>query len=109
MAMPESLAHSVPNGGNTCDFCNTPPVFKAYRCGNFELKGIPVFTQSEGIWMTCERCSEFVDAKRWSRLAERSFQKFMTHHSVPRHNAISVRIHFADMARLFAVHKHSKN
>ena len=105
--MPEPLAHLVPNGGNTCDFCNTTPVFKTYRCEKFELKGVHVFNNSEGMWTACRNCSEFVDAGEWASLAERAFQNFMKHHAVPRHSAVSVRIQFSDVVRLFAAHKQS--
>ena len=34
---------------------------------------------------------------RWPSLAERAFQKVMKHHSIPRVDAISVRVQFADL------------
>lgn len=98
-------ASLVPMGGNACDFCNTCPAVKFYPCCNFELNGFPVFRNGNGAFAACEKCSEFVDAGKWASLAERSFQKFMQHHSVPRINAIAVRVQFADLVRLFAAHK----
>lgn len=95
----------VPQGGNACDFCDTCPAIRLYRCNNFELNGFPVFSNGSGVWATCRKCAEFIDEGRWSNLAERAFQKFVKHHSVPRINAISVRIQFADMVRLFAAHR----
>jgi hypothetical protein len=52
-----------------------------------------------------DHCAEFIDTERWSRLAERAFQKFMKRHSVPRNSAIGVRVQFADLVREFAAHK----
>ena len=99
-------ASLVPMGGNACDFCNTCPAVNVYPCENFELNGLPVFRNGSGAWAACQRCSEFVDGGKWPSLAERAFQKFMKHHySVPRHNAIPVRVQFADLVRLFVAHK----
>jgi hypothetical protein len=98
-------ASLVPMGGNACDFCNKCPAVKVYPCGNFELHGLPVFTNGTGAFAACERCAAFIAADKWSSLAERAFQKFMKHHSVPRHSAIAVRVQFADLVRLFTVHR----
>lgn len=100
-------ASVVPMGGNACDFCNTRPALKFYPCNNFALNSLPVFRSGNGAWAACQKCSEFVDAAQWSSLAERSFQKFMKHHAVPRHSAIAVRIQFSDLVRLFATHMQS--
>jgi hypothetical protein len=97
----------VPMGGNACDFCNTCPAVMVYPCANFELNGLPVFRKGNGAFAACEKCSEFVNAERWSSLAERAFQKFMRHHSVPRVDAIGVRVQFADLVRLFEAHRRS--
>jgi hypothetical protein len=99
------FAHSVTAGGNTCDFCTCIPVFKLYRCKTFELRGTPVFNKSEGLWAACWKCSEFVDAEKWSAVTEHAFQVFMKKHGVPRHEAIEVRVQFAEMVRLFTAHK----
>jgi Zn-finger protein len=98
-------ASLVPSGGNACDFCNTCPAITFYPCNNFLLNGQPVFRNGNGAWAACHKCSEFIDTGRWSSLAERSFQKFMKHHAVPRHSATSVRIQFADVVRLFAANR----
>lgn len=102
-------ASVVPQGGNACDFCNACPAVKVYPCGNFELNGLPVFRNGNGAFAACQNCSEFIDAEKWAILAELSFQKFMQHHSVPRINAIAVRVQFADLVHLFAAHKRSEN
>lgn len=98
-------ASLVPIGGNACDFCNQCPAARLYPCGNFELNGLSVFTNGRGAFAACEHCAAFINAERWSSLAERAFQKFMKHHAVPRHSTIAVRIQFADLVRLFAAHK----
>lgn len=102
-------ASLVPMGGNACDFCNMCPSVKVYPCGNFELHGLTVFKNGSGAFAACEHCAAFIDAERRSSLAERGFQKFMKHHSVPRVNAIAVRVQFADLVRLFAAHRQSEN
>lgn len=89
-------ASLVPAGGNACDFCNQCPAVKLYSCGNFELHSLPVFRNGDGAFAACEQCAAFIDMEKWSSLAERVFQKFMKHHSVPRGNAIAVRVQFAD-------------
>ena len=80
------LASLAPMGGNACDFCNTCPAVRLYECWNFELNGLPVFRNGNGAFAACEKCSDLIDAERWSSLAERAFQKFMKHHAVPRHS-----------------------
>lgn len=102
-------ASLVPIGGNACDFCNSCPAVKIYPCGNFELHGLMVFRNGNGGFAACQHCAEFIDADKWSNLAERAFQKFMKHHSVPRHSAIQVRVQFADLVRLFAANKRCGN
>lgn len=101
-------ASVVPQGGTACDFCNTCPAVQVYPCGNFELHGLPVFRNGDGAFAACEHCADFIDAELWSSLAERAFQKFMKHHSVPRVNAIAVRVQFADLLRLFAANKRNE-
>lgn len=98
-------ASLVPQGGNACDFCNTCPAVKLYSCGNFELHGLPVFRNGSGAFAACEHCAAFIDTEKWSSLAERAFQKFMKHHSVPRVNTIEVRVQFADLVGLFVANK----
>jgi hypothetical protein len=102
-------ASLVPVGGNACDFCNHCPAVKIYPCGNFELHGLTVFRNGNGAFAACEQCAAFIDAEKWSSLAERAFQKFMKHHSVPRHSVIEVRVQFADLVRLFASHRKSES
>jgi hypothetical protein len=41
----------VPCGGDHCDFCGTPPVFKLYGCLNFAPKGNPVFVSGVARWI----------------------------------------------------------
>src|SRR5438045_115397 len=88
-------ASLVPMGGNACDFCNECPAVNSYPCGNFALNGLPVFRKESGAWAACQKCSEFINAERWASLSERAFQKFMRQHSVPRVDAIAVRVQFA--------------
>jgi hypothetical protein len=101
-----SFAHVVTAGGNTCDFCTCIPVHRVYRCKKFELRGIPVFKKNEGLWAACWKCSQFVDAEKWPALTEHAFQVFMKKHRVARHEAIEVRVQFAEIVRLFAANKH---
>ena len=65
-------AHRVPQGGDACDFCNTSPAFKGYQCENFEFSGLPLFRSGSGMWAACRKCSELVDAEKWSSLADRA-------------------------------------
>jgi hypothetical protein len=53
----------VPRGGDYCDFCCTPPVFKFYRCVNFSANGNPVFASglAVGSWAACRTYAELVD------------------------------------------------
>ena len=102
---PMPFAHVVTAGGNTCDFCTCIAVFKAYPCKTFKVRGIPVFHTSEGLWAACWKCAEFVDAEKWPDLTERAFQLFMQKHAVPRHDALEVKMQFADMVKLFSLHK----
>jgi hypothetical protein len=95
-------------GGNACDFCNTCPAERFYRCNNFELNGLPLFRNGPGNRAACLKCADLVDTERWARLSERAFQKFMKHHAVPRHSAVVVRLQFADVVRLFAIHRLSE-
>jgi hypothetical protein len=69
----------VPRGGDHCDFCCTPPVFKVYRCANFSSKGNPVFVSglAVGSWATCRKCAELVDRGKWSDLTDRALRKFV--------------------------------
>ena len=69
------------------------------------MNGCLVFRNGPGVFGACPKCAELIDAGRWSSLAERAFQKFMKHHSVPRVNAISMRLQFADLVRLVAANK----
>jgi hypothetical protein len=103
------FAHVVTAGGNTCDFCTCVPVHKLYRCKNFELRGVPVFQKNEGVWAACWKCSELVDAAKWTELSEHAFQVFMKKHRVPRHEAFAARAQFTEMVRMFAVNKLNEN
>jgi hypothetical protein len=98
------FAQVFPAGGNACDFCASTLIHKTYRVRNFELKHIPVFGSDEGTWSTCKNCGELVDAEKWSALTERSFQKFMSRHGVPRHSAPSIRARFEEMVKRFSEH-----
>jgi hypothetical protein len=98
-------AHIVPTGGDACDFCNTSPAFKGYQCENFEFSGFPVFKNGSGMWTTCRRCSELVDAEKWSTLAERAVIKFVKRRAVPRHEVPALWAQFTEIVRLFVEHK----
>jgi hypothetical protein len=98
-------ASLVPLGGNACDFCNTCPAITLFPCGNFSLNSLPVFGKQVGSFAACQKCAELVDANEWSALTERSFQKFMRHHSVARHSTLEVRMQFAHMIKMFAAHR----
>jgi hypothetical protein len=96
----------VPLGGNYCDFCCTPPVFKMYRCANFAVKGKPVFTSgvAVGSWAACRKCAELVDAGRWNDLTDRAVRKFLKRHRVARAEVSAVREQLAEISRLFGRH-----
>lgn len=98
-------AHIVPTGSDACDFCNTSPAFKGYQCENFEFSGFPIFKNGSGMWTTCRRCSELVDAEKWSTLAERAVRKFVKRHTVPRHEVPVLWAQFTEIVRLFAEHR----
>jgi hypothetical protein len=68
-----------------------------------------VFRNGSGAFAACEHRAVFIDAEKWASLGERAFQKFMKHHSVPRHSTIAVRVQFADLVRLFAEHEKGDN
>jgi hypothetical protein len=96
----------VPCGGDHCDFCGTPPVFKLYRCLNFAPKGNPVFVSgvAVGSWATCRQCAELVDAGRWNDLTDRAVRKFLKRHRVARAEVSAVREQLAEISRLFGRH-----
>jgi hypothetical protein len=96
----------VPSGGDHCDFCCTPPVFKVYRCGNFSANGSPVFSvgSAVGSWAACRKCAELVDAGKWNGLTDRSLRKFVNRHDVARHEIALARLQLAEITRLFAKH-----
>ena len=96
----------VPRGGDHCDFCGTPPVFKLYRCFNFAPNGKPVFVSgvAVGSWATCRRCAELVDKSRWNDLTDRAVRKFLKRHRVTRAEVGAVREQLAEVSRLFASH-----
>lgn len=95
----------VPTGGDACDFCNTSPAFKGYQCDNFAVGGLPVFTNGSGMWTTCRKCSELVDAEKWSALADRAVRKFIKRRTVPRHEVPVLWAQFTEIVRLFAEHR----
>lgn len=99
-----SLAHLVAAGGSTCDFCSSIPIVKHFPCKNFEWRSGWVFGADNGWWGCCERCSQYVEAKRWPALIERSFQKFIEKHAVARHDAPIVRLQFTELVKLFSKH-----
>ena len=95
----------VPQGGDAWDFCNTSPAFKGRQCDNFEISGFPVFKNTFGMWTTCLKCSELVDAKRWSTLAERAVRQVIKRHGVSSHQVAVLRSQFTEIVRLFALHR----
>ncbi len=101
----------VPLGGNTCDFCQTSPVFTAYACSNFLVKGIPVFTSglAVGSWAACRKCAELVEGEKWNDLTERAYRKFAKRHGTARHRMLSVRMQFAEVSRSFSEHRVRKS
>jgi hypothetical protein len=98
-------AHRGPQGGDACDFCNTSPAFKGYQCDNFELGGFPVFKSGSGMWAACRRCSELVEAEKWSSLADRAAEEFVKRHTVPRYEVPLLRVQFTEIIRLFEQHR----
>jgi len=94
----------VPRGGEHCDFCGTPPVFKLYRCLNFAPKGNPVFVSgvAVGSWATCRRCAELVDAGKWNDLTDRAVRKFLKSHRVARAEVSAVREQLAEISDCLA-------
>jgi len=101
----------VPRGGNTCDFCQTSPVFTAYACSNFLVNGNPVFPSglAVGSWAACRKCTELVDAEKWNDLTERAYRKFAKRHGAARHQMLAVRIQFAEVSRSFSEHRVRKS
>src|SRR5258707_12842134 len=93
-----SIPCIVPLGGNTCDLCQTSPVFTAYACSNFLVNGNPVFPSglAVGSWAACRKCSELVDREKWNDLTERAYRKFAKRHGAARHQMLAVRIQFAE-------------
>jgi hypothetical protein len=96
----------VPLGGNYCDFCCAPPVFKVYQCINFSSKGKAVFARgvAVGSWAACRKCAELVDQRKWVGLTDRAVRKFLRRHRVPREEVAAVRVQLAEISRLFAEH-----
>jgi hypothetical protein len=103
--MSRPLYAKVPQGGDACDFCNTSPAFKGYQCENFEFGGLPVFSRGCGMWTTCRKCSELVDAEQWSSLADRAVGEFVKRHPGPNHEVPLLRVQFTEIIRLFATHR----
>ena len=96
---------AVPLGGEHCDFCRGPSIFKVYRCSNFECCGRPVFASAPtGSWACCRTCSELVDGNRWNRLTQRALRKFLRVHRVPRQEVPTLLAQFIEIHRLFAEH-----
>jgi hypothetical protein len=98
-------AHRVPQGGDASDFCNTSPAFKGYQCENFEFSGLPLFRSGSGMWAACRKCSELVDAEKWSSLADRAVRKFVKRNAVPRQEVPQLWVQFTEIVRLFAEHR----
>jgi hypothetical protein len=99
------MLHCVPLGGDHCDFCDTHPVVKLYTCKNFEWDGLPVFSVGpDGLWAACRRCSELVDAKRWSTLTERALRAFLQKHPTSNYEEPQLWAQFTAINRLFAEH-----
>lgn len=94
----------VPIGGDHCDFCQTSPVFTVYPCSNFLVNGLPVFPGRTGSWATCRKCAELVDSEKWAELTERAYRKFLKRHGASRQEMLNVKLQFAEVAQLFAVH-----
>ena len=98
-------AHRVPKGGDACDFCNTSPAFKGYQCEKFEFSGFPVFRSGSGLWAACRKCSELVDAEKWSSLADRAVRKFVKRNTVLRQEVPQLWAQFTEIVSLFAEHR----
>jgi hypothetical protein len=103
--MSRPIRAQVPQGGDACDFCNTSPAFKGYQCENFEFGGLPVFSSGSGMWTTCRKCSELVDAEQWSGLADRAVGEFVKRHPGPGHEVPLLLVQFTEIIRLFAKHR----
>lgn len=96
----------VPRGGDTCDFCQTSPVFTFYSCSNFLVNGHPVFPSGRviGSWATCQECADLVNREEWNDLADRAYREFLKRHVAVRHEMLNVRVQFAELSRSFAAH-----
>lgn len=99
------VGHIVPLGGDTCDFCCTSPVAKVYCCRNFEWSQCPVFEVGLGVWASCRKCAELVDAEKWSVLTERALRKFVKRHQIPKQHVPTIRSQLAEVHRLFSEHR----
>jgi hypothetical protein len=106
VSMTPAVPRVVPLGGDYCDFCCAPPVFKVYRCANFSVKGKAVFASGTavGSWAACRKCAELVDQAKWIRLTDRAVRKFVKRHCVVRQEVAFVRVQLAEVSRLFAEH-----
>jgi hypothetical protein len=89
---------------DSCDFCHESPVVKSYRCENFSLYGVPVFSSGSGRWRTCQKCAELVTAGEWSSLAEKMYQKFANKYGVAQGEEARVREQFSELITQFAIH-----
>jgi hypothetical protein len=95
----------VPLGGEHCDFCGSPSIFKMYECSNFDCCGRPVFGAADnGSWACCRTCSDFVEGKQWDLLTQRALYKFLARHEVPRKEIPTLWAQFAELHRSFAQH-----
>jgi hypothetical protein len=100
-----SAPTEFPKAVTPATFCNTSPAFKGYQCENFEFSGLPLFRSGSGMWAACRKCSELVDAEKWSSLADRAVRKFVKGNAVPRQEVPKLWVQFTEIVRLFAEHR----
>jgi hypothetical protein len=78
---------------------------RVINVNNFEVSGIPVFKNGSGMWTACRKCSELVDAEKWSTLADRAVRKFVKRHVVPNHEVPVLWAQFTEVVKQFAEHR----
>ena len=57
------------------------------------------------MWAACRKCSELVDAEKWSSPANRAVRKFVKRNAVPRQEVPQLWVQFTEIVRLFAEHR----
>jgi len=95
-----------PASGPICDFCSDPRIFASYPAKDFTAgqftnpQGKKLAANSRGDWAACQRCTELIEAGRWTDLLERSIITFKAKYG-ERIPAQFLRQFIADLHRQF--------